>query len=44
VSIGTQQPLPPQPCARNRIGGALIVVTGTGNRTRGALLVDRATV
>jgi hypothetical protein len=44
VTIDTQQRLPPQPCARNRIGGALIVVGASGNCTRGALLVDRATV
>jgi sulfate adenylyltransferase subunit 1 len=40
VVIETQQPLPLQPYADNRVGGALIVVDATSNRTSGALLVD----
>ena len=40
VTIETQQPLPVQRYADNRIGGALIVVDATSNRTSGALLVE----
>ncbi|MBI5335357.1 MAG: sulfate adenylyltransferase [Burkholderiales bacterium] len=39
VQIQTQQPLPVEPYADNRVGGALIVVDATTNRTSGALLV-----
>ncbi|MDM4767551.1 GTP-binding protein [Pelomonas sp. SE-A7] len=39
VRIETQQPLPVEPYAANRVGGALIVVDPTTNRTSGALLV-----
>ncbi len=39
VTIETQQPLPLQRYADNRVGGALIVVDATSNRTSGALLV-----
>ncbi len=39
VTIETQSPLPVEPYASNRIGGALIVVDPTSNRTSGALLV-----
>ena len=39
VQIQTQQPLPVEPYASNRVGGALIVVDPTTNRTSGALLV-----
>jgi sulfate adenylyltransferase subunit 1 len=39
VTIETQQPLPVEPYADNRVGGALIVVDPTSNRTSGALLV-----
>jgi sulfate adenylyltransferase subunit 1 len=42
VVIETQQPLPLQRYADNRVGGALIVVDATSNRTSGALLVERA--
>ena len=40
VVIETQQPLPLQRYADNRVGGALIVVDATSNRTSGALLVE----
>ena len=40
VIIETQQPLPLQRYADNRVGGALIVVDATSNRTSGALLVE----
>jgi sulfate adenylyltransferase subunit 1 len=40
VTIETQQPLPVEPYADNRVGGALIVVDPTSNRTSGALLVQ----
>ncbi|MES2959152.1 MAG: GTP-binding protein [Pseudomonadota bacterium] len=40
VSIETQQALPLQRYADNRVGGALIVVDATSNRTSGALLVQ----
>ena len=40
VTIETQQPLPLQRYADNRVGGALIVVDATSNRTSGALLVE----
>jgi sulfate adenylyltransferase subunit 1 len=39
VQIETQAPLPLEPYADNRVGGALIVVDPTSNRTSGALLV-----
>ena len=39
VSIELQQPLPVEPYASNRVGGALIVVDPSSNRTSGALLV-----
>lgn len=42
VQIETQSPLPVEPYAVNRIGGALIVVDATTNRTSGALLVAAA--
>ena len=42
VQIQTQQPLPVEPYAKNRVGGALIVVDPTTNRTSGALLVKAA--
>jgi sulfate adenylyltransferase subunit 1 len=42
VTIETHQPLPLQPYADNRVGGALIVVDPTSNRTSGALLVEKA--
>ena len=40
VIIETQQALPLQRYAHNRVGGALIVVDATSNRTSGALLVE----
>ncbi|MEY4752091.1 MAG: hypothetical protein RIQ60_4305 [Pseudomonadota bacterium] len=42
VQIQTQQALPVEAYAANRVGGALIVVDPTTNRTSGALLVDKA--
>ena len=39
VTVETQQPLPLEPYADNRVGGALIVVDPASNRTSGALLV-----
>jgi sulfate adenylyltransferase subunit 1 len=42
VSIELQQPLPVEPYASNRVGGALIVVDPASNRTSGALLVRTA--
>ena len=39
--VETQQPLPLEPYADNRVGGALIVVDPASNRTSGALLVRR---
>jgi sulfate adenylyltransferase subunit 1 len=42
VSIALQQPLPVEPYASNRVGGALIVVDPASNRTSGALLVRAA--
>ncbi len=42
VSIELQQPLPVEPYASNRVGGALIVVDPASNRTSGALLVRAA--
>jgi sulfate adenylyltransferase subunit 1 len=39
VVIETQQPLPVEPFASNRVGGSLIIVDPTSNRTSGALLV-----
>jgi sulfate adenylyltransferase subunit 1 len=40
VQIQTQQALPVEAYAANRVGGALIVVDPTTNRTSGALLVN----
>ncbi|TAK76317.1 MAG: sulfate adenylyltransferase [Aquabacterium sp.] len=40
VTVQTQGPLPVEPYADNRVGGALIVVDPTTNRTSGALLVQ----
>ncbi len=42
VVIETQQPLPVEPYAANRVGGALIVVDPASHRTSGALLVEAA--
>ncbi len=42
VVIETQQPLPVEAFADNRIGGALIIVDPASNRTSGALLVTSA--
>ena len=42
VQIQTQQPLPVEAYVDNRVGGALIVVDPTTNRTSGALLVKAA--
>ena len=42
VVIETQQPLPVEPYALNRVGGSLIIVDPTSNRTSGALLVKAA--
>src|SRR5690606_2014874 len=42
VQIQSQQALPVQDYAGNRVGGALIVVDPTTNRTSGALLVRSA--
>jgi sulfate adenylyltransferase subunit 1 len=42
VVVEVQQPLPVEPYADNRVGGALIVVDPTSNRTSGALLVLHA--
>jgi sulfate adenylyltransferase subunit 1 len=39
VSVELQQPLPLEPYASNRVGGALIVVDPASHRTSGALLV-----
>jgi sulfate adenylyltransferase subunit 1 len=39
VVIETQQPLPIEAYETNRVGGALIIVDPTSNRTSGALLV-----
>ena len=39
VTVQTQQPLPVEAYTANRVGGALIVVDPTTNRTSGALLV-----
>ncbi|UUX97479.1 sulfate adenylyltransferase subunit 1 [Aquabacterium sp. J223] len=41
VTVEVQQPLPVEAYADNRIGGALIVVDPTSNRTSGALLVSQ---
>jgi sulfate adenylyltransferase subunit 1 len=38
VVVELQQPLPVEPYASNRVGGALIVVDPASNRTSGALL------
>jgi len=40
VIIESQHALPLQRYADNRVGGALIVVDATSNRTSGALLVE----
>jgi sulfate adenylyltransferase subunit 1 len=42
VLVQTQQPIPVEPYEHNRVGGALIVVDPTSNRTSGALLVKSA--
>jgi sulfate adenylyltransferase subunit 1 len=42
VTVELQQPLPLQPYADNRVGGALIVVDPASHRTSGALLVQQA--
>ncbi len=42
VTIETQAPLPVEAYLDNRVGGALIVVDPTTNRTSGALLVKKA--
>ena len=42
VTIETQQPLPVEAYATNRVGGSLIIVDPTSNRTSGALLVEAA--
>ena len=39
VIVETQQPLPIEPYATNRVGGSLIIVDPASNRTSGALLV-----
>ena len=42
VTIETQQPLPVEAYATNRVGGSLIIVDPTSNRTSGALHVKAA--
>ncbi|MEP6875362.1 MAG: GTP-binding protein [Burkholderiales bacterium] len=42
VVIETQQPLPIESYATNRVGGSLIIVDPASNRTSGALLVKQA--
>jgi sulfate adenylyltransferase subunit 1 len=42
VQVQTQQALPLESYASNRVGGAMIVVDPTTNRTSGALLVEAA--
>lgn len=42
VHIETQQALPVEPYALNRVGGSLIIVDPASNRTSGALLVQAA--
>ena len=42
VRIETQQPLPVEPYATNRVGGSLIIVDPASNHTSGALLVKVA--
>jgi sulfate adenylyltransferase subunit 1 len=42
VQIETQQDLPVEPYAANRVGGSLIIVDPASNRTSGALLVKAA--
>jgi len=42
VTIETQQALPVEAYADNRVGGSLIIVDPTSNRTSGALLVKAA--
>ncbi len=44
VIIETQQALPLQRYADNRVGGALIVVDAKSNRTSGALLVEQTSI
>ena len=39
--VETQQPLPVESYQSNRVGGSLIIVDPTSNRTSGALLVKR---
>ena len=39
VTVQTQQPLPVEAYTSNRVGGAMIIVDPTTNRTSGALLV-----
>lgn len=41
--VELQQPLPLEPYATSRVGGALIVVDPASHRTSGALLVRQAT-
>ena len=42
VTVEFQQALPLEPYAANRVGGALILVDATSNRTSGALLINAA--
>ena len=42
VVIETQQPLPVEAYETNRVGGSLIIIDPTSNRTSGALLVKAA--
>jgi sulfate adenylyltransferase subunit 1 len=42
VRMQTQTPLPVEPYAANRVGGALIIVDPSSNRTSGALMVKEA--
>ena len=42
VTVELQQPLPLEPYLSNRVGGALIMVDPSSNRTSGALLVKAA--
>jgi len=43
VTLEVQAPLPVEPYESNRVGGALIIVDPTTNRTSGAVLVKEAT-
>jgi sulfate adenylyltransferase subunit 1 len=43
VQVETQQALPVEAYVDNRVGGALIIVDPSSNRTSGALLVRAAT-